>query len=338
MKAAVLVKNGAASTAFQIREVKVPTVKKGEVLINVTAFGLNFADVMARRGSYKEAPPIPSILGYDVAGIIEQTGEGVAGFKIGDRVAAMTRFGGYAQYAIANEAAVICLPQQLDDVTATALTTQYCTAVYAAGEMINLHEGDKVLIHAGAGGVGTALIQYAQYKKCEIFSTAGSDAKLNYLQNLGVQHTINYKTNDFEKIIKDYTGKSGIDIIFDAVGGKTVKKGMRLLGAGGRMVCYGAAAITNENIIGKISTALAFGFYHPVQLMMPSKAIIGINMLQIGDNHPAVIARCLAEVLRLNNDKIFIPTIGKVFNAEDIGQAHQYLEERKSIGKIVIKW
>lgn len=338
MKAAVLVKNGAASTAFEIREVKVPAVKKGEVLIKVTAFGLNFADVMARRGSYKEAPPIPSVLGYDVAGIIEQTGEGVAGLKIGDRVAAMTRFGGYAQYAIANEAAVIQLPHQLDDVIATALATQYCTAVYAAGEMVNLHEGDKVLIHAGAGGVGTALIQFAQYKKCEIFSTAGSNTKLNYLQNQGVQHAINYKTNDFEKIIKDSTGKNGIDVIFDAVGGKTVKKGMRLLGAGGRMVCYGAAAITNENIFGKISTALAFGFYHPVQLMMPSKAIIGINMLQIGDNHPSVIARCLAEVLRLYNAGIFLPTIGKVFNAADIDQAHQYLEERKSIGKIVIKW
>ncbi len=338
MKAAVLIKNGAASTAFQIKEVPVPLVKPGEVLVKVSAFGLNFADVMARRGSYKEAPPMPAILGYDVAGIIDQVGTGVTSIKVGDRVAAMTRFGGYAQYAIANEAAVIHLPQQLDEVTATALTTQYCTAVYIANEMVKLHQGDRVLIQAGAGGVGIALIQFAQYKNCEIFATAGSDDKINYLQNMGVQHTINYKTNDFKKTIKDSTCNKGIDVIFDAVGGKSVKKGMHLLGAGGRMVCYGAAAITNENIFGKIKTALAFGFYHPVQLMMPSKAIIGINMLQIGDNHPLVIKRCLAEVLRLYTAGIFLPKIAKVFDAAAISEAHQYLEERKSIGKVVIKW
>lgn len=338
MKAAVLVKNGAANNAFQIREVPMPVIIKGELLIKVEAFGLNFADVMARRGSYKEAPPIPSILGYDVAGTIVQIGEGINTFKIGDRVAALTRFGGYAQYAKANVDAVMRLPHHLDTTIATALTTQYCTAVYAAGEMINLFPGNRVLIHAGAGGVGTALIQFAAYKKCEIFATAGSEEKIEYLQKMGVQHPINYNKNNFEKNIKALTGTKGIDVIFDAVGGKSVKMGMHLLGAGGRMVCYGAAKITNENIFGKISTALAFGFYHPIQLMMPSKAIIGINMLEIGDKHPEVIARCLAEVLRLYNDGVFKPTLSKVFSAAQIGEAHAYLENRNSMGKVVVKW
>ena len=338
MKAIVLIKNGEASVAFQQKEVPVPIVKSNEVLIKVEAFGLNFADVMARRGSYKEAPPIPAILGYDVAGIVDQIGKEITRFKVGEKVAAITRFGGYAEYAIANEAAIFRLPNHLDATTATALTTQYCTAVYAAAEMINLHEGDKVLIHAGAGGVGTALIQFALYKKCEIFSTAGTDIKVNYLQNLGVKHALNYNNSDFEKIIKDRTGNKGIDVIFDAVGGSSVKKGIHLLGAGGRMVCYGAARVTNENIFGKIKTVLGFGFYNPVQLMTSSKAIIGINLLKIGDDHPAMITRCLAEVIKLYNEGIFLPTINKVFDASDISIAHQYLEERKSMGKVVIKW
>lgn len=338
MKAIVLVKNGDADKAFEQREVGMPVVQAGQVLIKVAAFGLNFADVMARRGMYKEAPPLPAILGYDVAGTIEAVGEGVTHFKKGDRVTAMTRFGGYATYAITNASAVALLPDSLDFATATALTTQYCTALYAASEMVNLHPGDKVLIHSGAGGVGTALIQFAKFKQCEVFATAGSAAKMDYLKSLGVQHAINYNTQDFETEIKKITQENGVDVIFDAVGGKSVKKGMRALAPGGRLVCYGAAALSNKNIFGKIITALQFGFYHPAMLMMPSKSIIGVNMLQIADHHPKVIARCLATAIELYKCGVFIPTISTLFSAADISAAHDYLEKRNSIGKVVVQW
>lgn len=338
MKAIALIKTGNASTAFEIREMVKPLPQKGEVLIKVAAFGLNFADVMARKGMYKEAPPLPAILGYDVAGTIEAIGENVSAFKMGDRVTAMTRFGGYAEYVVTNANAVAILPHSIDNAAATALTTQYCTAYYAAAEMVNLHKGDKVLIQSGAGGVGTALIQYAKYKQCEIFSTAGSDAKLNYLSSLGVQHPLNYVAGDFEKEIKNRTGGKGVDVIFDAVGGSSVRKGFRLLAPGGRIVCYGAASMSNKNIFGKLRSLFGFGFYHPVMLMVPSKAIIGINMLRIADNKPAVLQRCLEAVVQLTIQGVFIPTLGKVFNAEDIAAAHDYLEKRKSIGKVVMEW
>jgi NADPH2:quinone reductase len=338
MKAIALIKTGNAATAFEVRETAKPQPQKGEVLIKVAAFGLNFADVMARKGMYKEAPPLPAILGYDVAGTIEAIGENVSTIKIGDRVTAMTRFGGYAEYAVTNASAVAVIPGNIDNATATALTTQYCTAYYAAAKMVNLNEGDKVLIQSGAGGVGTALIQYAKYKQCEIFSTASSDTKLNYLSSLGVQHPINYATQDFEREIKNLTAGKGVDVIFDAVGGKSVKKGVRSLAPGGRMVCYGAADMTNKNIFGKLKTALGFGFYHPVMLMVPSKAIIGINMLRIADNKPAVLQSCLEAVVQLTNQGVFAPTLSKVFNAADIAAAHDFLEKRKSIGKVVVVW
>jgi NADPH:quinone reductase-like Zn-dependent oxidoreductase len=338
MKAVVLKKNGPAFNAFEIREVPKPSVKQDEVLIKVTAFGLNFADVMARKGMYKEAPPLPSILGYDVAGIIEEIGAGVENVKAGDRVTAMTRFGGYAEYAVTNASAVAAIPDELDAATATALTTQYCTALYAASEMVNLHKGDKVLVQSGAGGVGTALIQYAKHMQCEIFATAGSDEKVNHLQQLGVHHPINYNTQDFETEIKKITAQKGVDVIFDAVGGKSVKKGIHSLAPGGRMVCYGASALNNKNIFGKIITALQFGFYHPAMLMMPSKSIIGINMLQIADHKPQIIERCLANVMKLYADGIFVPAIAKVFLATAIEEAHNYLETRKSTGKVAVQW
>ncbi|MES2849077.1 MAG: zinc-binding dehydrogenase [Bacteroidota bacterium] len=338
MKAAVLVKQGAASKAFEIRELPKPQPKNDEVLIKVSAFGLNFADVMARNGMYKEAPPLPCVLGYDVAGTVEAIGTDVTNIKTGDKVTALTRFGGYAEYVVTKSSAVAIIPGSMDDATATTLATQYITAYYAAAEAVNLFAGDKVLIQSGAGGVGTALIQFAKHKGCEIFSTAGSEEKLQYLRSLGVHHPINYNKEDFEASIKSLTAGKGVDVIFDAVGGASVKKGFRSLGAGGRIVCYGAAALTDKNIFGKIKTALGFGFYHPVMLMMPSKSIIGINMLSIGDGKPAVVQRCLEAVIRLHAEGIFVPTIGKVFPVNEIAAAHEYLEKRKSIGKVVVKW
>jgi NADPH:quinone reductase-like Zn-dependent oxidoreductase len=339
MRAAVLVKKGAAFKAFEIREMAKPAIAEhGEILIKVAAFGLNFADVMARRGMYKEAPPLPAVLGYDVAGTVEAVSDDVTNVKPGDRVTAMTRFGGYAEYAVTKASAAAVIPDNLDAATATALTTQYCTAFYAAAEMVNLNKGDKVLVHSGAGGVGTALIQYAKYRQCEIFATAGSEQKLTYLKKSGVHHAINYNTEDFEKAINKITGQKGIDVIFDAVGGKSVKKGMRLLSPGGRLVCYGASALSNKNIFGKIKTALAFGFYHPAMLMMPSKSIIGINMLQIADHQPQVIERCLGNVIKLYGAHVFEPVVAKVFLATAIEEAHNYLENRSSTGKVAVQW
>lgn len=338
MKAVTLIKSGGAAKAFEIREIARPSPASDEVLIKVSAFGLNFADVMARNGMYKEAPPLPCVLGYDVAGIVEATGSLVTNVKPGQRVTALTRFGGYAEYAVTKSSAVTAIPHTVDDATATALTTQYITAYYAAAEAVNLFNGDKVLVHSGAGGVGTALIQYAKHMRCEIFSTAGSDEKLQQLANLGVQHRINYRIEDFENKIKTLTHGKGVDVIFDAVGGASVKKGFRSLAAGGRLICYGASDMSDKNIFGKIRSALGFGFYHPVMLMKPSKAIIGVNMLKIADDKPQVIQRCLQAVIQLYEKGVFRPKIGKVFPVNEIAAAHEYLEKRKSMGKIVIKW
>ena len=164
MKAAVLVRKGDPSRAFEIREVPDPKIKDGEVLIKVEGFGLNFADVMARLGLYADAPPMPSVLGYDVTGRVTAVAPDITHLQVGDRVTAMTRFGGYAEYVAAMGMGTARIAEDMPVGEATALTTQYCTAYYAAAEVVNLHEGDRVLIHSAAGGVGTALLQHAKYK------------------------------------------------------------------------------------------------------------------------------------------------------------------------------
>lgn len=338
MKAIYLTKFGDAATSFEQREIPKPSPAKGQLLLKVQASGLNFADVQARRGNYKEAPPLPCILGYDVAGTVEEIGTDVSGFNKGDVVMALTRFGGYAEYAITEALATAKIPAGIDTAAATALATQCCTAYYASAVVTNLYPGDKVLIQSGAGGVGSALIQYAKYIGCEIFATAGSSEKISHLEKIGVHHPINYRTHNFEEEIIKIAGKKSIDAVFDAVGGKSVKKGIRLLNAGGRLVCYGVADINNKNIFGKIKTILDFGFYHPAFLMMPSKSIIGINMLKIADFKPQIMQYCLQQVSILCDKGVFKPETGKVFKAEEIGLAHEYLENRLSIGKVAIKW
>jgi NADPH:quinone reductase-like Zn-dependent oxidoreductase len=338
MKAAVLVKHGDPATAFEIREVPTPKIKEGEVLIKVEGFGLNFADVMARMGLYADAPPMPSILGYDAVGRVTEVAPDVTHVKAGDRVTAMTRFGGYAEYVAAMGMGTAKIAESVPVGEGTALTTQYCTAYYAAAEMVNLHEGDRVLIHSAAGGVGTALLQYAKYKGCEIFATVGSDAKAKLVKDAGAHHAINYVTHDFEQEVKRITGGKGVDVIFDAVGGSSVKQGIRSLAPGGRIVCYGAADISGRNIFGKISTLLGFGIYHPIQFMNTSKALIGLNMLRIADSKPAALKRCLDNVVRLYEQGVFKPVVGRVFTVGQLSEAHALLGSRGSTGKVTVTW
>jgi NADPH:quinone reductase-like Zn-dependent oxidoreductase len=145
-------------------------------------------------------------------------------------------------------------------------------------------------------------------------------------------------TDDFEKEVARLTNGKGVDVIFDAVGGSYVKKGFRALAPGGRIVCYGAADISDKNIFGKIATLLGFGIYHPIQFMNTSKALIGVNMLRIADNKPETLKRCLDNVVALYEKGVFKPVVGKVFPIAQLGEAHAFLESRKSTGKITVTW
>ncbi len=338
MLACTLIRKGPASRAFEIRETEKPIPGAGQVLIRVEAFGLNFADVIARYGKYKDAPPMPSVLGYEVVGWIESCADDVTAVKPGQRVTAFTRFGGYAQYAVTDARAVARIPDDMDTGVAVALATQYCTAWFCAEEMVHLHAGDRVLIQAAAGGVGTALSQLCKRKGCVVFGTAGSDEKLAYMKENGVDHPVNYLKQDFEQEIRKIS-KDGVDVVFDSAGGKAFRKGNSLLKAGGRIIGYGAAEqLEKKTIFGTIGMLFDFGFTNPVFLLMASKSIIGVNMLRIADQRPDVLQRCLTNVVALATVNELKPKIGGRFKATQIAEAHAFLESRKSTGKIVVSW
>lgn len=339
MRAATLVQYGSAEHSFEIREVATPTPGPGQIRIKVQGFGLNFADVMARLGLYQAAPPLPAILGYDVVGTIDVVGPDVTSHNIGDRVMALTRFGGYAEYVLAEEMAAVKISEDMSNGAAVALSTQYCTAYYLAYEMANLQSGDKVLIHAAAGGVGTALTQMAIHKNCEVFGTCGSEEKMDYIRTNGVHYAINYRSEDFNLAIDKVMAGERLDVIFDPVGGKSIKKGFRLLGAGGRIYSFGFSSMNQaKNIFSKMKKLIECGFYHPLQFLSKSKGMIGVNMLEIADRKPHKIARVMKAVVEQHQEGIVNPHVGGSYPVEELGAAHAFLESRKSMGKIVVNW
>jgi NADPH2:quinone reductase len=228
----------------------------------------------------------------------------------------------------------------MDAGEAAALATQYCTAYYAAEEMVRLHEGDHVVVQAAAGGVGTALIQLAKHRKCIVYGGAGSDEKLDYLRKLGVDYPINYRKQDFHSAIRKIMNGRKPDVIFNSIGGKSTREGLNLLGTGGRMVCYGAAeAMDDDNkLLANLKIAWGFGLLFPPLLIMNTKSFIGINMLRVADDKPDVLQRCLQNVVKMHEQGILKPHTGAVFTADKLAEAHDFLESRKSIGKVIVKW
>lgn len=338
MQAHVLIKNSSPSDSFELREMPVPVIGPGQVRIKVAAFGLNYADIMARQGLYRECPPLPCVIGYDVEGHIDEVAEDVSGFKKGDRVFGLTRFGGYAQYAVTQALAVSHLPDEAPVGAGCALATQCVTAYHSAILSQTLLPGEKVLIHAAAGGLGTALVQIALWKGCTVIGVAGGTEKAEYLKNLGVHHVIDHHRISWTDYVHQHLN-GRVDVIFDNIGGSSVKKGKAILGAGGRIVTLGAAALSGKKgKLNLIRLGLGFGFFSPIAYLGRSQSLIGVNMLKIADYRPDMLAESFKGVTMLYSKGILNPHIGAVFNGNEIDKAHSFLEGRKSIGKVVVKW
>ena len=336
----VLVRRGDLARAFEMRESPLPLPAENEVRVAVETSGVNFADVMTRLGLYQDAPRIPFVPGFDVAGRVDAVGAGVRSVSPGMRVVAMTRFGGYATHVLAKETGLAPIPEDYDTVAATALGTQYVTAWYAAREMVRLHPGDRVLIHSAAGGVGTALVQIAHMEKCTVVGTTGSARKLKHLESLGVDYPLLVEGTDIESSYRRALGDRRPDVIFDPIGGTMSRSGFKLLGAGGRLVCYGVSRMVgmNRNLLRSVRAVVGFGFPHPVVMMIHSKAIIGINLLRVGDERPEVLHRCLKAAVEEAVAGRLRPVTFGAFPAHEVARVHRMIMQRETVGKVALSW
>ncbi|MFT4543759.1 MAG: NADPH:quinone reductase-like Zn-dependent oxidoreductase [Bacteroidia bacterium] len=336
-----IVRHGSARTAFELKESEIPAQKEGHIRVETEGFGINFADIMARKGLYQDAPPTPCVVGYESVGRTMDESL-INGEKVpaGTRVVAFSRFGGYSTHVLADERAVQPIPEDIPLGEALALAVQYCTAYHCAEERVSVFPEDHVLVQAAAGGVGTALIQLLKRKGCTIYGTAGSNKKLKYIQEQGVHHPINYQKQDFAKVIKDKLGSRGLDIVFDSLGGKSYSKGFNSLGKGGRIVGYGAAEQVAGGlaVVNQLKLAANFGLFTPIQLLMNSRGMIGVNMLHVADDRPEVLSRTMKAVVDLWKADEIKPVVGAEFKAENIAEAHEFVEGRKSMGKVAVRW
>ncbi len=341
MRAVVLTGTGGPEV-LQVEERPDPAVGPGEVRIAVRAAGINFADTMARVGLYPDAPKTPCVLGYEVAGEVETVGEGVGGHEVGDRVVAGTRFGGQAELVTVAADQALPLPERLSFEQGAAFPVNYGTAYAALTVMGGMREGDRVLIHAAAGGVGIAATQLARNAGAEVFGTA-SPGKHEAIRAQGVQHAIDYRNQDFEAEVMRITGGEGVDVIIDALGPTSFRKDYRLLRSGGRMVMYGLSEGTSagaRDLPATLKSLLkmplaTMPWWKSLTMMNENKGVFGLNMLSWWDregNLDRVVAPLLAD---LEAGRIE-PVVSESFSFERAGEAHEFIAQRRNVGKVVL--
>jgi NADPH:quinone reductase-like Zn-dependent oxidoreductase len=341
MKAVVLTGHGGPEV-LRVEERPDPPVGPGEVRIAVKAAGINFADTMARVGLYPDAPKPPCVLGYEVAGEVESVGEGVDSVKEGDRVVAGVRFGGQAEMVSVPAEQVLPLPDRLSFEQGAAVPVNYATAYCALVLMAGVKPGERALIHAAAGGVGTAAVQIARHHGAEVLGTA-SASKHERLRELGVAHAIDYRTQDFELEVRRLTDGQGVDVVIDATGPTNFRKDYRVLRQGGRLVMYGlaeASAGTGRDMRKLIGSLARMPFatlpwWKSLQLMNENKGVFGLNMLHWWDREGDV-SRITGPLLEELEEGGLEPVVAESFPFERAGDAHRLIAERGNIGKVVL--
>jgi NADPH2:quinone reductase len=299
-----------------------PEPGPGEVRIDVAAAGINFADVMQRRGHYQGGPEPPYVPGMEAAGTIDAVGEGVDR-DVGDRVVAMLDGGGYAEYVTAPAQALFDVPAGMSFPEAAGFPVQFLTAHHCLHDWGGLDADESVLIHAAAGGVGTAAVQLASHHGAEVFGTASTEGKRDLAADLGCDHTIDYTDVDFREVVASET-EGGVDLVLDGVGGETFRKSVEALSHFGRVVAYGAAS----GEPGTVDTAT---------LLFGNQSVEGFHLGQAMARDPERIYAAVPELTRMLQAGDLEVVVGQTFDLSDAAAAHRALENRETTGKVVLE-
>jgi NADPH:quinone reductase-like Zn-dependent oxidoreductase len=321
---------------LEVREAPDPEAGDGEVRIRVRAAGINFADLMARVGLYPDAPKVPCVVGYEVAGVVDAIGRNVTRVAVGDRVFGMPKFGGYTDTLVVKEAQAFTMPAQMSFEEAAALPVVYLTAHHMMLFTGNLRPRSKVLIHSAAGGVGLAAIQLAKTRDCDIFGIA-SKSKLSFLTERGCQHPIDNDA-DYVAEIKRITDGRGVDLVLDPVGGKSWTEGYELLAPAGRLVAFGLSAAASgkkRSLIHALSQVVQVKKWSPMKLMDDNKQVQGVNMGHLFGELDMLIEQ-FAALVAMYEAGLIKPYVDRTFKFSEAAAAHHYLHDRKAKGKVLL--
>jgi len=336
LRQVVIVRHGAPDE-LKTRDLPDPVPGDGEIRIAVRAAGVNFADVMARLGLYPDAPKPPVVVGYEVSGVVDAVGGGVTTHRVGDRVVALTRFGGYADRVVVPAGFAFPIPDGLDYTTAAAIPVNYLTALIALYRMANVTAGETVLIHGAGGGVGFAATQLARLRGATIIGTA-SASKHDAIREHGVRHAIDYRTSDVVAEVRRLTNGRGVDVVLDPLGGRSFADSYRLLAPLGRLVMYGVSSIASgerRSVWRALTTIVRMPRFKPLSLMNRNRGVFGLNVghlweerRQLGDAMTLLLKEVGAGRLH--------PVVSRTFPLEQAADAHRFMQSRGNVGKIVL--
>jgi len=321
-----------------VKEAPDPVPKPDELRIRVEASGVNFADIIGRMGLYPDLPPIPVVPGYEVSGRVDAAAAGL-GDWIGRDVVAMTRFGGYADVVCVPAKQVFARPAGMSALQAAAIPVNYFTAWQLIVVMGGLKRNETVLVHSAGGGVGIAATQIAKHIGARVIGTA-SAAKHAELRALGVDHPIDYRTEDFEARAREITAGRGVDLILDPIGGESWRKGYRLLAPAGRLGAYGLSAAAAGkarsllDTLGVLARIPWFAF-NPLALMGANKGVFGVNLGHMWGEIDR-IRDWADQLFDLWSQGVVKPRIAHTFRFTEAVQAHHFIQDRRNIGKVLL--
>jgi NADPH:quinone reductase len=321
---AIQLKEYGGPEVLNLVEAERPVPTGRQVLIEVKAVGVNYADTARRQGQYVIPTPLPFTPGAEVAGIVAEVGDEVTNIKPGARVVTLIESGGYAEFVLADERGMIPLPGQIDFKTAAALPLQGLSAYHVLKTMGRLEPGETVLVHAAAGGVGTIAVQLAKiFGAGKVIATASTEEKLGLAREMGADVLVNYSEAGWEQKVLEATGGKGVDVALEMAGGDIFYKTLKCLAAFGRLVIYGVAS-------GEQSK------FNPSSLMARNQSVIGFFLPQIMKRQD-LLASSTRELFQYVGEGRLKLTIGGVYPLEEAGKVHRMLQGRQTIGKLILE-
>lgn len=322
---------------LQLREAADVQPQAGELRIRVRASGINFADILARKGLYPDAPKLPAVVGYEVSGTVDAVGPQADSAWIGRDVFALTRFRGYADTVAVPQIQTFEKPPALSFEQAAAIPVNYLTAWQLLVVMGALKPGETVLIHNAGSGVGLAAIDIARHLGATIYGTA-SAAKHSFLRQRGLHEAIDYTRLDWTREVARLTQGRGVELILDPLGGAEWKKSYRALRHTGRLGMFGASTMAQSRLPGPLKllkVGLEMPWFNPVALMNRNRSVYGVNLGHLW--HEASKIEAWMKVLMQGLNAGWVrPHVDRTFPLAQAGEAHSYIEARRNTGKVVL--
>lgn len=343
MKKVVIEKPGGYEKLL-VKESSIPELSPKEILIEVHASGVNFADCCVRMGIYRSAKEFvgwPITPGFEVAGVVSKVGSKTKNFQVGQRVVALTLFDGYSTHLAIPETSAQLIPDDISFAEAASIPTIFLTAYYGLFELVHPNPHDVVLVHSAAGGVGTALIQLGKLANCQVVGVVGATHKVDVVKKLGAWEVIDKSKQDLWQEAERLAPK-GFDVVFDANGIETLKESYQHLRLGGKLVIYGFHTMFSKGR-GKINWIKLFWDYlrtprfNPLKMTHENRSVLAYNLSYLAVERPDYLSETLKTILQwFQEGKLVFPPI-KTYPFDQVAKAHRDLETGETVGKLILK-